>query len=151
MLFGLVHNDLLERRSVESDSGSLSDDHSGKKELVEVGRVDCAESAAVGSGLGSVGLDPSRLDFSPGKDEDCLLEALFELSDQLFVDGGEQDFMAAEREVDKDEGFILAVGDFRGSVDDEEAGDAFAFGIEMIDGIEEGVSDLLFEMVESLL
>ena len=77
MLLIFINGHLVERGTVKSHANAVSDDNAGQEELVEDSRVDSAEGAAVGSLLGLVGFDPAGADVAPGKEEDCLLEALF--------------------------------------------------------------------------
>lgn len=120
VLFSLVEDYSGEGGAVESDSGPEADDHSGEEQLVEDGAVDGSEGPAVGSLLGAVLLDPAGKDASVGEDEDGLLEAFFELSDQFFIDGSEEEFAAAEVDVEEDEALVLLEG-VLGGLDDEQS------------------------------
>lgn len=119
VLFGLVEDHSGEGGAVESDSGPEADDDSGEEELVEDGAVDGGEGPAVGSLLGAVLLDPAGKDASVGEDEDGLLEALLEFGDQFFIDGGEEEFAAAEVDVEEDEGLVLLEGVLCGLGDEQ--------------------------------
>lgn len=150
VLLGLVEDHSGERGSIESYSGPEASDHTGQEELVEDGTVDGSEGPAVGSLLGAVFLDPAGKDASVGEDEDGLLEAFLELSDQFFIDGGEEEFAAAEVDVEEDEGLVLLEGVFCGLDNEQSCGELLALGIQVIDCFNNCASHLLFKMRKSL-
>lgn len=119
MLFGLVQSHSGERRSVESDSGSVTDDDGWQQQLVENSSVDGSQGPAVGSSQLSILLDPTGLDASVRDDKDSLLQSLLELSDELLVSRAEEDFVSSVGDIDKNEEFVLFVGDFLNFVDDD--------------------------------
>ncbi len=95
-------------------------------------------------------LDPAGKDAAVGEDEDGLLETFLELSDEFFIDGGEEELAAAVVDVEEDEGLVLLVG-VLGSLDDQEAGsELLALSIEVVDGFNNGASNLLLQMRKSL-
>lgn len=150
VLLGLVQDDLGEAGAVEADSGPEADDDTGEEEFVEDGGVDSGEGSAVGALLGPVLLDPAGLDAAVGEDEDGLLEALLELSDEFFIDGGEEELAAAVVDMEEDEGLVLLVG-VLGSLDNGHAGgELLALGVEVADGFNQRASNLLLQMGESL-
>ena len=150
VLLGLVQDDLGEVGAVEANSGPVADDDTGEEEFVEDGGVDGSEGPAVGALLGPVLLDPAGLDAAVGEDEDGLLEAFLELSDEFFIDGGEEELVAAVVHVEQDERLVLLEG-VLGSLDDgHTGGQLLALGIEVGDRLDEGASNLLLKMGESL-
>lgn len=150
VLLGLVDDHSREGGSVESDSGPEADDDTGQEQLVEDGAVDGGEGPAVGPLLGAVLLDPAGEDASVGEDEDGLLEALLELGDQFFIDGGEEELAAAEVDVEEDEALVLLEGVLGDLGDQQSGGELLALGVEVVDGFNNRASHLLFQMRESL-
>lgn len=150
VLLGLVQDNLGEVRSVKANSSPEADDDTGEEELVKDSRVDSGESSAVGSSLGSVLLDPAGLDASGGEEEDGFLEAFLELSDEFFIDGGEEELAASEVDMDEDERLVLLEGVLSGLGDGQAGGLLLALSIEMVDGLNKGTSNALLEMGKSL-
>jgi hypothetical protein len=150
VLLSLVKNNSGEWWSIESNSGSVADDDTGEEELIENGTIDGSKSSAVGALLSPVLLDPAGKDASVGEDEDGLLEAFLELSDEFFIDGGEEELAAAEVDVEEDEGLVLLVG-VLGSLDDQQTGSQLlALSIKVVDGLNNRTSNLLLQMRKSL-
>lgn len=112
VLFVLVDGDLHELGSIESDSGSLSEDASGQEELVQEALVDGGEGSTEGSLLGSVLLDPSGVDVSGSDQKDGGFEFFLKLDDEFLVEVGEESLLGSEGDVDEDGWFLLAIGDF---------------------------------------
>ena len=64
MLFGLIESDLADLGSIESDSDSVADYDAWQEEFGQQGLLDVGQGSAEWSLLGSILLDPSRLDIS---------------------------------------------------------------------------------------
>ena len=64
MLLSLVEEDLREGSSIESDSGSVSNDDGREEKFVENRGIDGGKSSAVGSGEFSILFNPSGLNAS---------------------------------------------------------------------------------------
>lgn len=146
MLLGFVQSHSGEGRSVESDSGPEADDDGREQKFVQDGRVDGRQGPAVGPSQLSILLDPAGLDASVRDDKDGLLQSLFELSDELLVGSAEEDFVRSVGDVDKDEGFILVIGDLLNLVDEDGCGEPLVLCVEVVGSFDEGCSDLVFEV-----
>jgi hypothetical protein len=146
MLLGLVESDLGEGRAVESNSGPVSNNGGGQQEFIENGSIDSGQSSAVGPLKLSILLHPSGLDASVGDDENSLLESLLKFGDELLVSIGEEDFVSSVGDADKDEGFVLVVGDFLDFVDEDGAGELLVFGVHVGGSLDDGAADLVLEV-----
>lgn len=90
------------------------------------------------------------MDVPPGQDEHCFLQPLLQLSNNLFVDVGEEDLVATVREINQHKALVLVVADLGGLDHADEGGNPFALLVEMIDGVKQETAHLLFKMVEGL-
>ena len=98
----------------------------------------------------SVLLNPAGGDFTSGEDKDGLLESLFKFGDELLVKRGEEDLAAAVRDVYQNERLIFLEADFGSFCETDVCGKLFALGVEVVDGLNESSSNLLFQMAQGL-
>jgi hypothetical protein len=116
VLLVLVKHDLSHLGAIKSNSDSVADDASRQQKLFQNGFLNAGESSAERSLLGSVLLDPSRLDVSSGHNQDSGLELLLQLRHDLLVQVGEENLVTLIGQVNKGDGFLLTVGDLHNFV-----------------------------------
>ena len=95
-------------------------------------------------------LDPSGLDLPGGEDEDCLLKLLLQLSDEFFIDGGEEELVASVVDLDQNELLVLLIGVLSSLGDVHTSAELLVLGVEVVDGLDQGTAHLLLKMGESL-
>ena len=93
VLLVLIKNDLSDLGSIKSDSNSVADDASGQQKLLQNGFLNAGQGSAERSLLGSVLLDPSRLDVSSGHNQNSGLELLLQFRHNLLVQVGEENLV----------------------------------------------------------
>lgn len=131
VLLILVEGEFSDLGAIEPDSNSVTDDGPGEEELGQQGLLNIGQGSAVGSLLGPVLLHPSGLDVPACNQEDGGLELLLQIDNQLLVKWSQEDFVAAMREVDKGDGFFLAVGDFYYFIDFKERPVLFVVAVQL--------------------
>jgi hypothetical protein len=83
-----------------------------------------------------------------GNDEHSLLQPLLQLGDQFLIGSGLQNLARPVGHGNKDESFILFVGDFLSAVDEDGGSELLVFGIQVSGGLNEGGSNLVLKVGE---
>ncbi len=99
VLLALVDDDSGEWASIESDSGSWTDDDAWQQQFVENWSINCSECSAVRSLLSSILFNPSWLDVSGWEQKDSFFQFFFKFVDYFFIECSEQNFMASISEL----------------------------------------------------